>query len=68
MLANGSNGSNSDSEDNKQPWKKGMNTAEQMHVLASAGISPDDDDIKFDKDELKAYKKKAKNYCRNKRG
>ena len=68
MLANNSNGSDSDSEDDKQPWKKGLNTAEQMHVLASAGISPDDDDIEFDKDELKAYKKKAKKYCRSKKG
>ena len=59
MLANNSNGSGLDSEDNKQPWKKGLNTAEQMYVLASAGISPDDDNIEFDKDELKAYKKES---------
>lgn len=45
MVVNNSNGSDSDSEDDKQLWKKGLNTAEQMHVLASAGISPDDDGV-----------------------
>ena len=68
MLANGFNGSDLVSYDDEQPWKKGMNTAEQLHVLASAGINLDDDNIEFDKDKLKAYKKKAKKYCRNKRG
>ena len=44
-----------------------MNNAEQMHVLASAGISPSDSDIKIDNDDLKRYRKQAKKYFQKKK-
>ena len=52
--------SDSDSED--ESWRRGMNNAEQMHVLASAGISPSDSDIEIDDDNLRHYRKQAKKY------
>jgi hypothetical protein len=37
-----------------------------MHVLAAAGISPDDEDIEFDNDDLRMYKKQAKKWSKSK--
>ena len=53
--------SDSDGEDS---WKHGMNQAEQMHVLASAGIDPNDRDIQFSPSDLKRYRKQAKKYLK----
>ena len=44
-----------------------MNNAEQMHVLASAGISPSDSDIEIDDDDLRHYRKQAKKYFQKKK-
>ena len=41
-----------------------MNQAEQMHVLASAGVDPSDKNIQFDPSDLKRYKKQAKKYLK----
>ena len=53
--------SDSDSSDNES-WKKGMNHAEQMHVLASGGINTSETNIKVDDNDLKRYKKQARKY------
>ena len=44
-----------------------MNNAEQMHVLASVGISPSDSDIEIDDDDLRRYRKQAKKYFQKKK-
>ena len=59
----GYDSSDSDSSDDKS-WKKEMNQAQQMHVLASAGISPSESNTEIDDDVLKRYKKQAKKYFR----
>ena len=57
--------SDSDSED--ESWRRGMNNAEQMHVLASAGINSSDSDIEIDNDDLRRYRKQAKKYFQKKK-
>lgn len=57
------NDSDSDSGDT---WRTNLSDAEQMHVLAAAGISPDDEDIEFEDDDLKLYKKQAKKWSKSK--
>ena len=44
-----------------------MNNAEQMHVLASAGINSSDSDIEIDNDDLRRYRKQAKKYFQKKK-
>ena len=56
----------SDSDPGGESWRRGMNNAEQMHVLASAGINPSDSDIEIDKGDLQRYKKQAKKYFKKK--
>ena len=56
----------SDSDSRYESWRRGMNIAGQMHVLASAGISPSNSDIKIDKDNLQSYRKQAKKYFKKK--
>ena len=41
-----------------------MNGAEQMHVLALAGISPSDDNIEIKDDDLRRYRKQAKKWSK----
>jgi hypothetical protein len=48
------------------PWRANLSDAEQMHVLAAAGISPDDEDVEFDTDDLRMYKKQAKKWSKSK--
>ena len=60
-----SDSSNSDSE--TELWRRDMNSAEQMHVLASAGISPSDSDIEIDNKDLRRYQKQAKKYFQKKK-
>ena len=43
-----------------------MSGAEQMHMLVSAGINPNDSDIEFDPDDEKRYKKQAKKWSKSK--
>ena len=43
-----------------------MSGAEQMHMLASAGINPNDSDIEFTSDDEKRYKKQAKKWSKSK--
>ena len=62
--SNDSDSSDSDSGD--KSWGRGMNNIEQMHVLASAGISPTDSNIEIDKDDLRRYRKQAKKYFKKK--
>ena len=59
MFANQGSGGNSDSSDSNEEdsRKSELNQAEQMHVLASAYINPNERNIEFDKDDLKRYKK-----------
>ena len=51
-----SDSSDSDEEDS---WKSGywIKQAEQLHVLASANMNPNERNLEFDKDDLKRYKK-----------
>ena len=60
-----SNSSDSDSAD--EAWRRGMNSAEQMHVLASTGISPSNSDIEIDNDDLRCYMKQTKKYFKKKK-
>jgi hypothetical protein len=58
---------NSDSDsDSGDTWRANLSDAEQMHILAAAGITPDDKDIEFDTDDLKMYKKQAKKWSKSK--
>jgi hypothetical protein len=57
------NNSDSDSGDT---WRANLSDAEQMHVLAAAGFTPDDEDIEFDTDDLRMYKKQAKKWSKSK--
>lgn len=43
-----------------ESWRREMSSAKPMHVLASAGINPSENNIEFDNDDLKHYKKQAK--------
>jgi hypothetical protein len=62
MIANSKdNDSDSDSVDT---WRANLSDAEQMHVLAAAGISPDDEQIEFDNDDLRKYTKQAKKWSK----
>ena len=54
--------SDSSDSDDEDSWKHGLNQAEQMHVLALAGVDPNERDINFDPSDLKRYKKQAKKY------
>ena len=44
-----------------QSWKSRMTEVEQMHMLASAGINPNNSDIEFESSDEKHYQKKLKN-------
>jgi hypothetical protein len=66
MIAESKNNDDSDSDDDdNKGWRKGMNAAEQMHVLAASGNDPNDSDIEFDSDDLKKYKKQAKKWSKS---
>ena len=64
MFAKHKTGASSDSSDSddEHSWKNGLNQAEQMHVLASAGVDPNERDINFDPSDLKRYKKQARRF------
>ena len=64
MFAKHKSGASSDSSDSDDDdsWKQGLNQAEQMHVLASAGFDPSERNINFDPSDLKRYRKQAKKY------
>jgi len=64
MIAD-SKDNDSDSDSGDSSWRNNLSDAEQMHVLAAAGISPDDDEIEFDDDDLKKYKKQAKKWSKS---
>ena len=50
-----------------EPWRRGMSGAEQMHMLASAGINPSDSDIEFASDDERKYRKQAKKWSKSKK-
>ena len=50
----------SDSSSDEESWRSDMSGAEQMHMLASAGINPNDSDIEFDSANEKRYQKQVK--------
>ena len=64
MFAKQASGNSSDSSDSddEDSWKHGLNQAEQMHVLASAGVDPNERDINFNPSDLKRYKKQARRF------
>ena len=39
--------------------------AEQMHMLASAGINPNNSDIEFEPDDKRRYRKQAKKWTKS---
>ena len=59
-----SSSSDSSSSEDEESWRSGLNGAEQMHVLASAGINPSDDNIDFEDDDLRRYRKQAKKWSK----
>ena len=61
-----SDSSSEESSSDGESWRSGMSGAEQMHMLASAGINPNDSDIEFASDDEKRYKKQAKKWSKSK--
>ena len=59
MFAKQQRGHDSSDSDSKEEelLRSGMNQAEQIHILASAGVIPPEEGIKFSKDDLKCHKK-----------
>jgi len=58
----------SDSESSSdESWRRGMTGAEQMHMLASARIDPNDSDIEFTSEDEKRYRKQAKKWSKSKK-
>ena len=57
--------SSDSSSDEEESWRNGLDGAEQMHVLASAGINPSDDNIEIENDDLRHYRKQAKKWSRS---
>ena len=60
-----SSGSESSSSEGTRSWRSGMSGAEQMYMIAAAGLNPDDSDIEFDPDDERRYKKQAKKWSRS---
>ena len=59
--------SSDSSSDEEESWRSGLNGAEQMHLLASAGISSSDDNIEIEDDDLRRYRKQAKKWSKKQR-
>ena len=57
--------SDSDS-DEEDLWKDELNQAEQVHVLASTGINPNERNADINDNDLKHYKKQARKYFKKK--
>ena len=47
--------SDSDSSSDEESWRRGMSGAEQMHILASSGINPNESNIEFDSSDKQRY-------------
>ena len=58
--------SSEESSSDGESWRSGMSGAEQMHMLASTGINPNDSDIEFEPDDERRYRKQAKKWTRSK--
>ena len=43
-----------------------MTGVEQMHMIASAGLNPNDSDIEFESGDEKRYRKQAKKWSKSK--
>ena len=52
-----SDGSESSSSEATRSWRSGMSGAEQMHMIASAGLYPNDSNIEFEPEEERCYRK-----------
>ena len=61
-----SDSSSDESSSDGESWRSGMSGAEQMHMLASAGINPADSDIEFTSEDEKRYRKQAKKWSKSK--
>ena len=64
MVAASKSGDSDSSDSDDEDWRSGMNQAEQMHVLASAGVDPSNKNIQFDPSDLKRYRKQAKRFIK----
>ena len=60
-----SDSSSDESSSDGSSRRSGMSRAEQMHMLASAGINPNNSDIEFDSEDEKRYKKQAKKWSKS---
>ena len=49
---NGHDSNSSDSDSEAESWRRGRNSVELIHVLASTGISPSDSDIEIGNNDL----------------
>ena len=61
-----SDSSSDESSSDGSTWRSGMSGAEQMHMLASAGINPNNSDIEFASEDEKQYRKQAKKWSKSK--
>ena len=55
-----------ESSSDGESWRSGMSGAEQMHMLESTGINPNDSDIEFEPEDKRRYKKQAKKWTKSK--
>ena len=61
-----SSSSSESSESEEESRRSGMSRTEQMHLLASAGINPNDSDIEFEPYDERRYRKQAKKWTKSK--
>ena len=59
--------SSDSSSDEEESWRSSLNGAKQMHVLASAGINPSDNNIEIENDDLRRYRKQAMKWSKKQR-
>ena len=57
-----SSGSESSSSEDTWSWRSGMSGSEQMHMIWSTGLDPNDSDIEFDPEDKHKYRKQAKKW------
>ena len=59
--------SNSDSSSDNESWRSGLSGDEQIHIHVSAKINPSEDNIEFEDNNIKGYRKKAKKWSKKQR-
>ena len=58
--------SSEESSSDGESWRSGMSGAEQIYMLASTSINPNDSDIEFKLEDKRRYKKQLKKWTKSK--